>query len=396
MVYRIHGISGVVYFAMPSAFLVMLLLGNEFVRAHGSVKHRFANLLSMFAPFGLGLAIPIVSYLILYSLAHSTGPLFHDLFDGTEKQLLFASTAAPPVLFMIPVFPVALLIAVALASHRQGQVVYGSLLAMYLGGILVLSSRYQLAYAHGWCSLAYAIPILTLAGAVTIGTSQVADIRKQQIMLLVAAMAVISLVQFPFSAPVYFCYVAPLAILAAVGVFSSLKHQPRLALGALIAFYLTFAVVRVTPGFSLGTFQHSSEVKTRPLTLARAGNLRVDPRDAEVYEKLIPAIKSRAGSNFIYAAPDCPEIYFLADLLNPTRTIFDFREEPVGRQSRILRTLENHDVNVIAINRQPQFSGTLEPDLLEALRTLYPDSEEIGHFQVRWKTVQPAQTKRND
>ena len=36
-------------------------------------------------------------------------------------------------------------------------------------------------------------------------------LRRQQVMLLLSLAAMCSLVQFPFSAPVYFLYIAPLA-----------------------------------------------------------------------------------------------------------------------------------------------------------------------------------------
>jgi hypothetical protein len=171
---------------------------------------------------------------------------------------------------------------------------------------------------------------------------------------------------------------------------ASLERPPRFVFGTLIVFYLAFAVIRVTPGFSLGSLYHATNVKTERLTLARSGNLRIDPVDAQLYEKLIPTIQSHATNSYIYAAPDCPEVYFLAGLRNPTRTFFDYRDEIVGRNERILRTIEGHGVSVVVIDREAQFFGTLEPDLVTVLEERYPVSEEIGHFQVRWRTNDSA------
>jgi hypothetical protein len=396
LVNRIQGVRGIIYFVMPSLFVVALLLYREFERDRESDRDRFATMYPMVASFGAGVAIPILGFLIPYGLSHSTGALWHDIFDGSEKQLLFAATAAPPVLFMIPILPIALFITMILASHRQGQLVYGILLLIYLANILMLSSRYQLPYAHGWCSLAYSIPTITLAGVVAIGLPrrgrQLTDLQKQQIMLLVTATALMSLVQFPFSAPVYFCYVAPLTILSATALFATIEQPPRMALGTLIVFYLMFAVFRVTPGFSLGTLHHAIDLRTERLSLARAGELRVDPGDARLYEKLIPVIQVHADGKFTYAAPDCPEIYFLAGLQNPTRTFFDYRDDPIGRNERILRALESHGVNVVAIDTEPQFSGALAPDLMAALELRYPLSQDIGHFRVRWRVKQSQGT----
>jgi hypothetical protein len=393
LVNRIQGVAGIIYFAIPSAFLVILLLYREFAESRGRDKDRFAKMYSMFAPFGAGVAIPVLVFLVPFVLSNSTGALLHDLFDGSEKQLLFAATSAPRPSLMLATFPVALLVAIILVSHRQGRSVYTAFLSIYLGAILIFSPNNHLVYAQGWCSLVFAIPAITLGGVITLGNPHVArrldEFRQQQIFLLLAAMALISVVQFPFSIPVYFCYVSPFVILAATALYASVEWPPRFAFGSLIVFYLTFAVFLVTPGFNLGSISHATRVETARLTLARAGSLRVDPVEAQVYEAVIPAIRSRAAGGFIYAAPDCPEVYFLAGLQNPTRTIFDFRDDPVGRKERILSALKSHGVNVVAINSEPQFSKPLEPELVEALEQLYPNSEEIGKFELRWKTDMP-------
>ena len=208
-------------------------------------------------------------------------------------------------------------------------------------------------------------------------------------MLLLSVTALTSLVQFPFSAPIYFCYVAPIAILAAAGLCASIADPPRFVLGTLIVFYVLFAVLRVTPGFiySMGT-SYAEDTRIERLDLPRSGGLRVDPLEAQVYEELIPLVQSHAVGSYIYAAPDCPEIYFLSGLQNPTRTLFDFLDHStdVGdRTEQILSTLESHQVNVVAINKAPSFSRSMYPILRQTLEERYPYSAEMGHFQVRWK-----------
>lgn len=91
------------------------------------------------------------------------------------------------------------------------------------------------------------------------------------------------------------------------------------------------------------------------------------------------------GSGFIYAGPDCPEVYFLSGKQNPTRTLFDFFDPPEGRSERILATLESHQVKVAAILTQPAFSPPMASDLQAALRERFPNSAKIGKFEVRWR-----------
>jgi len=87
----------------------------------------------------------------------------------------------------------------------------------------------------------------------------------------------------------------------------------------------------------------------------------------------------------MYAAPDCPEVYFLSGLESPTRHYFEYAEEPVGHTARILNALDRLNVNVIAINSAPDFSGRMPPDLKGALEKRYPHFAELDRFQVRWK-----------
>ena len=285
--------------------------------------------------------------------------------------------------------PIAVLLVISISAHKRGRFVCGTLLLLYLGSILTLSLNNRFAYLMGWSGLGFAIPVITIGAVVQFLVPQfsrpLSCLRKQQIMLLISATALVSIVQFPFSVPIYFCYVAPLAILALTAMFGSLVRPPHFMLGILIVFYLVFAVFLVTPSMNSGLVTGRVLLKTQRLVTARAGGLRVDPVQAQTYNELIPVIQMHAVGKFIYAAPDCPEVYFLAGMRNPTRTLFDFRDEPVGRNERILRAIESHGVNVVVIDGEPPFSSRLDPTLVAALGQLYPNSQEIGHFQVRWK-----------
>ena len=57
----------------------------------------------------------------------------------------------------------------------------------------------------------------------------------------------------------------------------------------------------------------------------------------------------------------------------------------MGRTARILDALEENQVQVVALNRTPYFSGAVPPDLAAALAERYPRTVEIGRFEVRWR-----------
>ncbi len=88
---------------------------------------------------------------------------------------------------------------------------------------------------------------------------------------------------------------------------------------------------------------------------------------------------------YIYATPDCAEVYFLSGFKNPTRTTYDFFDEPSGRVERIKKALEEHQVNAVVINTRPQYSGPPSPELLSWLEQRYPKSGQVGIFRLLWR-----------
>ena len=106
--------------------------------------------------------------------------------------------------------------------------------------------------------------------------------------------------------------------------------------------------------------------------------------DSEMYESLIPLVQRHASGNFIYAAPDCPEVYFLSGLGDPSGILFDFFDDPSHHTERVLKTLEAHAVNVVVLNNSSNFSGQIAADLRTALTTRFPYSAKVGHFDVLW------------
>jgi hypothetical protein len=390
LVHKLPGIRELIYFVLPAFGLVALLLAREFAGIAGRDRERFASLARMCVPFGVGVAVPIIVFLVPYALSGSVRDLVHGLVATAATAIRFAVYAPENPVTMVEIVPFILPVVLAYECGRLGRAICGSILALFACAVLIFSVRSPLIYGLGWRSQATAIPALVLAGVailwVSRGQQTLSPLRQQQIMLILCVAATCSLVQFPFSSPIYFCYVAPLAILAAAALFASAAHPPRYALGALLVFYLLFAVLRVTPGFiyQIG-LRYAPDTQTERLTLSRAGGLRVDPSDAQLYEELIPLVQSHAGGKFVYAAPDCPEVNFLSGLPSPLRTALDFSEDPLGHAERILRAIDNLEINVVAINLNPKHSSPMDAELKHALDLRFPHSSEIGYFQVRWK-----------
>ena len=389
-VLRTSGTRGIVYFVLPACLLVSLIMAKEFVGVTGTDRERFMTLLSMCVPFCFGVAVPVITFLVPYMFSGAVRDLMLGLVATPKRAVRFAALVPERpvltltvILFIVPVL-------VANESRRLGRAVCGGILFLMTCMVFIFSERNHFVYDVGWYSLAASIPVLVFVGVsilwVSRGNGKLNSLRQQQMMLVMSVATLCSLVRFPFSAGVYFLYVAPLVILLAASLFAGAAHPPRFGLVILLGFYFLFAVFRVTPGFiyAMG-HQYGPDIQTQQLSIGRAGGLRVEPSVAQLYDELIPLVQSRAEGGFIYAAPDCPEVYFLSGLQSPMRHYYDFAEEPIGHTQRILQLLESLNVNVVTINQKPQFSDRMPSDLESALGERYPHFAEVGYFQVRWK-----------
>lgn len=388
LVQKLPGVTQLIHFVLPTAALVALLLWRELAGVRGCSGERFATLFRMIFPFAVGVAIPVFGFIIPYVLTGSLHALFNGLFVLPMKRFHFASSPAPIPLALAPSLFIAVVIFLASNSVTRWRQLWGIFLSVGLGTVLVVSANSPFICKIGWNTLGPAIPVIVLAGVALLTISwpawEFGQPRREQLMLLLCVTALSNMVQFPFSVHLYFFFVAPLAILCGAAVFASLPRPPGFVLGSLGVFYLLFIVLRVTPCFFPDMGSAYIPAQFVELSLPRAGGLYADLGSAHTYEKLIPMIQMHAVAGYTYATPDCSEIYFLSGLRNPTRTLYDFLDEPANRDEQILKVLETHNVNVVAINNWPQFSTKINPVLKRVFEERYPHSTEIGPFEVRW------------
>lgn len=231
-----------------------------------------------------------------------------------------------------------------------------------------------------WYTIRPLVPLTVIAGVWLLVRHRetLSPLRRQQVLLVMSVAALWSLVQFPFARPIYFFYVAPVAAIAVLAVVTARPSHPSAVpypvASAVLGLYLLFAVVNT----------HPDREPTVPLTLARGG-LVVGARDAARYDALVGRLQAHASGGYVYAAPDCPEVAFLAGLKNPTRTIWEFLSDTVGSTERVLAALDEHGVTAVAIKQLPPFSGALPPDLLDSLTSRFPHQAVLDRFVVRWR-----------
>jgi hypothetical protein len=286
--------------------------------------------------------------------------------------------------------PLVLFGMLARLSGRTHARVAGASVAAALVALFVVTGRSDPVYRTVWYALQTMLPWLVVAGVVVLARPRAADAEDRQLrpraMLLLCIAALCNLIQYPFFVPNYFCYVAPLVILAAVALGRYLRPRAVLVPWAVVVFFVAFAVLRVNDStlYAMG-IAYRPYLRTAPLGLERGG-LEVPVVHAEAYRTLVPLLRAHARGGYIWASPDCPEIYFLSGLRNPSRSMFDFFEDTTGRTTRVLDMLERHGITVIVLNARPAFSPPPSDELVAALESRYPYARHVGPFHVRWRS----------
>jgi hypothetical protein len=210
--------------------------------------------------------------------------------------------------------------------------------------------------------------------------------RQSQLWLLLCMTALCSLIQVPYAGTQYILYFAPIAILTLLALVSTRPAGVGARAAIVAGFFLFYGVASVDPGHAGASgMLPARRWASVPLPVARTG-LMSSPVLADTYTRVVGLLRLHSGrSRFTYAAPDCPEVYYLSQLRNPTRTLFDFLDEPTGHDARVLRAIDSVGVTAIALNATPIFSRPVDSTLATGLRSRFPDSTVVANFVVRWR-----------
>jgi hypothetical protein len=379
----------VVQFVLPGALIVALLVRNEWTLPAGDSQSRFATLARLITPFLAGVVLPIALFLVPYARSGALGAFVSGVFILPTKRFGIATVVAPSLYTLLALVPIAILL---VASRRMRAPLrhWGTAVAAVVVALLIVATGHNNTFYRGvWQSTRTLLPVLAVAGVLVLSRARAADandpLLRSRVMLVLSVAAVCNLVQFPYAVPNYLCYVAPLVILTMAALSPYMPPLAPVVPASLLAFYLAFAVLRMndTPLYGMGTV-YWKYWPTRRLANTRAG-IEIPLDHAMMYEYVIPLLRSRARGGYTWASPDAPEIYFLSGLRNPTRTLFDFFDDPTDRSARVLRAIEAHGVTAIALNRRPAFSEPIPDDLVNELERRFPFAANVGPTQVRWR-----------
>lgn len=379
----------IVHFVLPGVAIATALAVREWTGPGEAASARLRALLGAGVPFLAGVALPVAVFLGGYLMAGGLAAFINGVFVAPFRRLAFANMRPPAPYWALAAAPLVVLLRPRPDALNPKWRRMALLVAVLLGLVLMLAYTDSFPHRVLWQSIRSLAPILAIIAAATIAWPRLVATwergARRNFILLASVAALASLIQFPFSSPTYFLYVAPLLLLTVVALIQGIRRTPTPLVAVTAAFYAVFAMLLVTPGAVVGlAFRYERDHETVPLDLPRAG-LRVLPDEAALFGALIPRVQARAGGGEIWAGPDAPEIYFLGGFRNRTRAVFDFLGDPGELGAELQREIARPEVRAVVINREPRFSGPLPVSLLELLRRRFPDGETVGHFELRWR-----------
>jgi hypothetical protein len=377
-----------IYFGVPDLAIGGAILWLEFYLPRVPAK-RFSYLFRESAVFGVGVAIPIASFLLSCALNGSLHELEYAIFVRPANQFTYASYNNTVRMFVFGTFFSLVLIGAAFLTKPRLAKIFGIVCILGIPVAVFISRRFGYFDRAEWVTIWCFLPLLLVIGTGIVLRDRLKGdsvFRLQQIFLVLSVTAGCNLIQYPFVKPIYFCYVAPLIVLSTAAVTSTLHSPPKWLLFGALCFALSYVVFVFTPSFisEMGS-AYSPDEDTALLDLPRGGGLRISPSEARVAEELYAVVKEHARGEYIYATPDCPQVYFLNGFRNPTRTFFDHFDFGPDRTARILATIHAHDINLVVLNDAPSFSDKVPLDLRADIEKEFPNHTSIDSFDVRWK-----------
>ena len=338
--------------------------------------------------FLIGVAVPVALFAAPYVATSSLDSLLDGIFVAPQSRFEYAALTMPPPQTLLWGVP---LVGLFWLRSRVTQTRRLLLIDVVLScgiAFLVATASDDLSYSWLWNTTRAAGPFVVAIGALALvkqSGSSLSSARLVASVVLVGGFATLS--QFPFSAPVYFCYVAPLLLLAAIAALQSFG-QLRGLLPAVIFVALAVFGYRQLDTQSIASLGRTYIRDPQVSTLSdNRASILVTPTERLAYQRVMDLVAQHRGdTRALFAGPDTPEIYFLTESHNPSRSIMDFvdlRRTTLG--TRLIRLLRHEQIPVVVLNHDPEQSPPLDPDTIAAIRATYAHSERAGQFEVRWR-----------
>lgn len=366
------------HFVLPQACLAAAVAHRAWRGSSARDVVRARAFLSLALPFLGGVLAPVLLFVLPFAAGGGLAALYEGVLVLPARRTTITTTSGtPPEVWTLAY--AAPFVALALLRRPRER------LRAQAGLAVLVPTRFSEWFSAAHVGTRHLLPLAAIAAAWRLARARAASIESDRLAILLSVSAFVSLVQFPFSVPIYFFYCAPLlpllvlATLAQKGV--AIADRP----GILVLAFLLLSFMVAIPMRTGAPWQLR---ETARLATPRGG-LEMHPGDVGEYDRLVLVLREHAKGGFTWAGPDAPEVPFLCALRNPTRTIFDCFDrdfdDPAKRAARILRAIDGHGVTAVAILHSPSFSGALPADLEKGLRARFPESVRTGRYEVAWR-----------
>jgi hypothetical protein len=385
---KVGGATTFVYFGGPVVAVGVVLIWFEYRNGQYRTA-RFRYLASELAPFLAGVAVVVALFLLPYAMTGSLSDLTGGVSQSVGGHLNYVFERPSTVKFAFgAIIDLLLTFAFFKSSSISKRTIFA--VSILVPPCALLAARYW-PYADRaiWGAMWSLLPIVVGTGTVFVAIwsahGRLDNKERQKLFAVLSVAAICSLIQFPFTIPIYYCFVAPLAFLSVAGLLAKLPHVSKWLVASSLWFALAYILLIVMPGFIVKMAQaYRPNRQLAKLPIERAGGLRVYPGEAREYAELVALIRAHSRSAYIYAAPECPEVYFLSGSQDPM---------PLGMVSgdsdeevkRIVDALRRHQINLVVLNQAPQFSGAPSATLEVVMKREFPFTETSGNFEVRWR-----------
>ena len=334
--------------------------------------------------FLLGVTLPIAIFLVPYVVTGSLVQLAEGVLISPRTRYEFSSYEGPGAATLLRAAPVVLLLLLrSRVTERWRQLLDVGVAALI--ALLIVTASSDLSYSIVWGTTRALAPCIVILGAVLIAQRRsTPGIPSSLVALVVLVAGFGTLVQFPFAAPVYFLYAAPLILLSAIVASRVLGASGILPVVALIALIVFGA--RQLDQQTLVSLGYSFQTEPRVQLDSERASIGIHPAVKAEYDRVRGLVEQHAGRNgAIFAGPDAPEIYYLTRSRNTTPAIIDFLDASGSTRGRnLLGLLRERDVSVVIINLAPHQSPQLESTTVHTIRARYRGGTRVGNFEVRW------------
>jgi Dolichyl-phosphate-mannose-protein mannosyltransferase len=339
--------------------------------------------------FLAGCAVPLVLLTVPYVMTGSLGDLLEGTLVAPRSRFKFASFDMPHPAALGWAVP---LVVLFLARPRLAEVwrYRVDVAAGMCVIVLALTASSDRSYSALWDATRALAPFVLVLGAIVLLRRGALGSSRSVVAMVVLVAGFSTLVQFPFAAPVYFCYVAPLVLLAAIAGMRSLDLAGRLP--AVVLLCLVVFGIRQLDRQALSSLgrEFGADPQIAILDSERA-SIRVLPEDKRELDSVRELIvRHGAPGDPIFAGPDAPEVYFLTKSRNVTPSIMDFLDRSgTTRGSKLIALLQAYGIRLVVLNHKPGQSPDLAAGTIERIRGMYGSGERAGKFEVRWLAPPP-------